>query len=74
MSWLTVIVSRMEPARYTYLKHSFANDVIEVMFDRRVGSRRQRQEPVPLDKRRGERRRRDIAKELKEFGWALVRR
>ena len=74
MTWLVLIVSRMEPARYTYLKHAFANDVIDVVFDRRVADRRRHQESVAVEKRRGERRQRDITRDLKELGWALVRR
>jgi len=64
----------MEPARYTYLKHAFANDVIDVVFDRRVADRRRNQESIVVEKRRGERRQRDITRDLKELGWALVRR
>ena len=56
MTWLVLIVSRMEPARYTYLKHAFANDVIDVIFDRRVADRRRHQESIAVDKRRRERR------------------
>ena len=74
MTWLVLILSRMEPARYTYLKHEFANDVIDVIFDRRVEDRRRHQESVAVEKRRVERRQRDIARDLKELGWALVRR
>src|SRR5437870_10145691 len=64
----------MEPTRYTYLKHAFANDVIDVVFDRRVADRRRNQESIVVEKRRGERRQRDITRDLKELGWALVRR
>ena len=74
MTWLVLIVSRTEPARYTYLKHAFASDVIDVVFDRRVESRRRRRELVAVEKRRGERRQRDITEDLKEYGWALARR
>jgi len=74
VTWLVLIVSRMEPARYTYLKHAFANDVIDVVFDRRVADRRRHQESIAVEKRRGERRQRDITRDLKELGWALVRR
>jgi len=74
VTWLVLIVSRMEPTRYTYLKHAFANDVIDVVFDRRVADRRRHQESIAVEKRRGERRQRDITRDLKELGWALVRR
>jgi hypothetical protein len=74
MAWLLLVVARSEPARHKYLKHIFASDVIDVIVDRRVDARRQRQEPVAVDKRREERRQRDIAKELETTGWAVVRR
>jgi hypothetical protein len=74
MAGLLLVVSRTEPARHAYLRHVFASDFIDVMFDRRVGPRRQRQEPVAVDKRRGDRRQRDITKELQTVGWAVVRR
>jgi len=70
---LLLVVSRTQPTRYTYLKHVFASDIIDVIFDRRMEARRQRQEPVALDKRRVDRRQRDIVQDLKSFGWALVR-
>ena len=74
MGGIVVIVSRTEPARYAYLKHAFANDVTEVIVDRRAESRRLGQKHVTVERRRGERRRRDITTELKDFGWAVVRR
>ena len=70
---ILLVVSRTEPTRYTYLKHVFANDIIDVILDRRVEARRQRQEAVAIDKRRVDRRQRDIVQDLKSFGWALVR-
>ena len=70
---ILLVVSRTEPTRYTYLKHVFANDIIDVILDRRVEARRQRQEAVAIDKRRVDRRQRDIVQDLKTFGWVLVR-
>ena len=74
MGRLVLIVSRTEPTRYTYFKHVFANDIIDVIVDRRVHGRRRREQPVADDQRRGDRRHRDIAKDLETSGWALVRR
>jgi len=71
---LLLIVSRTEPARYTYLKHVFGNESVDVILDRRVGERRQRWQRAAAERRRGDRRERDVTKELQAFGWALVRR
>ncbi len=74
MAGLLFIVSQSVPARYTYLKHAFGSETAEVILDRRVAERRRRQEPVAVNRRRSERRTRDVTQELKMFGWALVRR
>jgi len=74
MAGLLLIVSRMEPARYTYLKHVFGSEAVEVILDRRLEERRQRQERAPAERRREVRRQRDITKDLQTSGWALVRR
>jgi hypothetical protein len=39
-----------------------------------VEERRQRWEGVQADRRQGDRRQRDVTKDLHAFGWALVRR
>jgi len=68
-----LIVSRSHQERYAYLQYVFDSESGEVVLDRRVGSRRSRQEPVTTERRRGERRERDVTEELQVFGWALVR-
>ena len=73
MTSLLLIVSRAEPARYAYLKHVFGKTV-DVIVDRRVGERRQRQERAGAERRRGYRRHHYITKDLQTSGWALVRR
>lgn len=60
--------------RYTYLKHVFGSETVDVVVDRRVGQRRHGQESMTVEKRRNVRRQRDITGELQKFGWALVRR
>jgi len=70
---LLLIVSRTEQLRYTYLKYVFDGETGDVIVDRRVGERRRRQEPAAVEKRRGDRRERDITKDLEISGWALVR-
>jgi len=71
---LLLIVSATEPARYTYLKHVFGSETADVILDRRVGERRQLVKRVAPERRRGDRRERDLTKDLQTFGWALVRR
>lgn len=80
MTHLLIIVSSTDSARFEYLKHVFASQraftraTVEVIYDRRVGERRQLQKPVALERRRRERRmRHSVAKDLEAFGWAVVR-
>jgi hypothetical protein len=44
MARLLLIVSRTEPARFTYFKHVFGGEPADVIIDRRVEERRQRRE------------------------------
>jgi len=71
---MLLVVARTEPARYTYLAHVFGKEIVDVILDRRVEERRQRPERVAVEKRRHDRRQRDIAKDLQTYGWGLVRR
>jgi hypothetical protein len=73
---LLVIVSRKEPSRTTYLKHVFASETVDVMLDRRAEERRRfpLREQTAVERRRGDRRQRDITKDLQTYGWAVVRR
>jgi hypothetical protein len=73
MARLFIIVSRVEPERRTYLRHVFGNGTVDVILDRRLEARRQRQELVPAERRLEDRRQRDITKDLQTFGWAVVR-
>ena len=73
MARLLIIVARTEPARYTYLKHVFGNEIVDVILDRRVEARRQRLERVAVEKRGQDRRQGDITKDLRTYGWGLVR-
>ena len=75
MTELIFVVSRSEIKQYVYLKHFYADERREVILDRRAGERRRNQGPPPLaERRRWERRRYDITRELELPGWALVRR
>jgi len=71
---LLLIVSRAEPARYTYLKHVFGSEAVEVIVDRRAAAPRSDGVEVPVDRPHADRRQHDdIKKDLEAFGWALVR-
>jgi hypothetical protein len=75
MSRLLFVVSRAEPKRYEYLRTAFAGEeAVEIVFDRRVGQRRQHPIPYEEDRRRGERRARDLSHELDRLGYTLIRR
>ncbi|PYN71821.1 MAG: hypothetical protein DMD97_26110 [Candidatus Rokuibacteriota bacterium] len=74
MKRLLIIASRAGPSQYRYLKHAFEKEYIDVILDRRVGARRQRQEGTGPVRRGKDRRQRDIVKDLQTFGWAVVRR
>jgi hypothetical protein len=68
-----LIVSRSQQERYAYLRYVFDSETGDVILDRRVRDRRGRQEPAPAERRRAERRQRDVTSDLQAFGWALVR-
>jgi hypothetical protein len=67
------IVSRAAPAQAGYLQHAFA-ETADVIVDRRVAQRRQRRALMAVDRRQRDRRMRDVTPELRQFGWAVVRR
>ena len=74
---MLIIVSQAHQAQYTYLKHAFEKEAMDVIFDRRAGERRQlaAMDRARSERRRGrDRRQRDITKDLQKFGWAIVRR
>jgi len=70
-----IVVSRMESARYRFLRQLFGESM-NVISDRRFGQRRQpNHERAAAERRRAERRRRaDVARDLHTLGWTLVRR
>jgi len=73
MGRLLLVVSRKEPERYAYLQHILGSETVDVTLDRRVEERRGRQTPVVVERRRAERRQRDITDDLQTLGWAVVR-
>jgi len=68
-----LIVSRSQQERYAYLGYVFDTEAGDVILDRRVRDRRGRRESAPAERRRAERRQRDVTSDLQAFGWALVR-
>ena len=74
MADMVFIVSRTDPKQYQYLKHEFADESMDVVLDRRAGERRRRQRPLPTERRHIDRRHRDVTWELQSSGWAVVRR
>lgn len=71
---LLLIVSRLELARYTYLKLVLDSGTADVILDRRAGERRWRQKRVSAERRRDDRRQRDVTEDLHTSGWTLVSR
>ena len=71
---LLLIVSRMDLARYTYLKLVLDSGTADVVLDRRAGERRWRLKRVSAERRRDDRRQRDVTEDLQTSGWTLVSR
>jgi len=71
---LLLIVSRMDLARYTYLKLVLDSATADVILDRRTGGRRWRQKRVSAERRRDDRRQQDVTQDLQASGWAMVSR
>jgi len=75
MAGLLFIVSTTEPGRYAYLKYGVARKSGDVILDRRKEDRRRiHQGAATPDRRNGDRRHRDITRELQASGWAVVHR
>ena len=75
MEGLLFIVSATEPGTYAYLKYGVARRSGDVILDRRMEERRRiHQYAGRPERRNGDRRHRDITRELQAFGWAVVHR
>lgn len=75
MAQILLVIARRQPERYRRLRQIFAEqNGIEVVLDRRVGERRQGDDPSPFERRRGERRQKDIGHDLDRLGWSIVHR
>jgi hypothetical protein len=68
------IVSREHPDLYAYLRERFASDTaVEVILDRRLGQRRQRDAPTGVDRRQADRRSRpEVEIELRTRSHAII--
>ena len=68
------VVSRRYPDLYEYLRERFASDTaVEVILDRRMGERRQRQASHPTERRRADRRQRpEVELELQTRSHAII--
>jgi len=76
-----IIVSREKPNRCTYFRHVFGSEIVfgsetvDVILDRRLGQRRQPNHALAeAERRRADRRRCGVTRDLRTLGWALVRR
>jgi hypothetical protein len=72
MARTLLIVSRTEPGRYSYVRHVFASETVDVILDRRRGDRRHDPRPVAVEKRQADRRVRVPTPDLEKFGWTAV--
>jgi len=66
------IVSRTKPGTYTYLKLVSDSTDVEVILDRRELDRRRILQPVTPERRKGDRRCRNVMTDLLKSGWAMV--
>jgi len=76
MTRLLIIVERNARRFFDYVRDALAgaDGEIEVIEDRRSGERRADSEPPQAERRQGDRRKDDVGKDLKRFGWAVVKR
>jgi hypothetical protein len=71
---LLFIVARGAPERYDFLRYAFAgDDDVQVIFDRRRQQRRRRDLGNPVERRRKDRRVQDVGADLARQGYAVVR-
>lgn len=77
MRWLLFIVSPRRPDLYEGFKNLLdAERGVEIIIDRRVGSRRliEMSRPASGERRRSERRQRArVDKEIEDYGWSIVK-
>jgi len=71
---MLMIISREQPAQYSYREPLFEKQALDVIVDRRAGERRQLIDQARPERRGRDRRQSDVTKDLQRFGWAIVRR
>ena len=68
-----LIISDPRPGFFEIVEQSGTKGSVEVRLDRRRGQRRRADDGQPNEeRRRGDRRTRDISEQLRTVGWALV--
>jgi hypothetical protein len=75
MDRLLIIVHRDAPRLLQHLEAAFASSApdIRVIRDRRTAERRVSSAPTDVERRRAERRRRDVGEALRRVGWVVLR-
>jgi len=73
MPRILFIIAGNDPRLYEHVKAEFADTAgVSVIRDRRRRDRRHQRVQVPVERRRAERRIRDISETLRSLGWVLV--
>ena len=73
MPRILFIIAWNDPSLYEHVKAEFAGAAgVSVIRDRRRRDRRRLMLQVPAERRRGDRRTRDISQTLRTLGWVLV--
>ena len=76
MKRVLFIVDRNARKLFAYVRDTLAgiDGEVEVIEDRRSGEQRVENQPSQMERRQHDRRKDDVSRDLKRFGWALVRR
>ena len=71
---IAVIIRRDLASVAAHLRDEFSGlaTLVAVIIDRRYRDRRQTAGPPSVERRQGDRRRRNVAEQLREGGWAVV--
>lgn len=73
MPRILFIIAGNDPKLYEHVKAEFADTAgVSVIRDRRRHDRRRERVQVPVERRKAERRTRDIRETLRSLGWVLV--
>ncbi len=71
---LMFVVSRRDLDRYDYLRGTFRDEArVNVVLDRRRSERRWRDVEPGTERRHGQRRKLDTNESLRSLGWAMIR-